>query len=68
MRSRVILSVLGSDRPGLTQAMAEAVYASGGNPYGVSVTAGGGGPTEADLAHARYLGKRVAEVADRLAR
>ena len=31
MRSRVILSVLGSDRPGLTQAMAEAVYASGGN-------------------------------------
>ena len=51
--------------PGYTDPL---VYASGGNPYGVSVTAGGGGPTEADLAHARYRGKRVAEVADRLAR
>lgn len=51
--------------PGYTDPL---VYASGGNPYGVSVTAGGGGPSEADLAHARYLGKRVAEVADRLAR
>lgn len=31
MRQRVILSVLGSDRPGLTQAIADAVYAAGGN-------------------------------------
>jgi len=51
--------------PGYTD---PAVAAAGGNPYGVSVTAGGGGPTEADLAHARYLGKRVAEVADKLTR
>ncbi len=51
--------------PGYTDPV---VYASGGNPYGVSVTAGGGGPTDADLAHARYLGKRVSEVAQKLAR
>jgi NAD(P)H dehydrogenase (quinone) len=51
--------------PGYTDPL---VFAAGGNPYGVSVTAGPGGPTEADLAHARYLGKRVAEVADKLAR
>ena len=51
--------------PGYTD---PSVMASGGNPYGVSITAGGGGPTEADLAHARYLGKRVAEVAQKLAR
>ena len=44
------------------------VFASGGNPYGVSVTATGDGPTDADLAHARYLGKRVAELAQKLAR
>ncbi len=49
--------------PGYTD---PAVYASGGNPYGVSVTAGGGGPTEADLNHARVLGKRVATIAARL--
>jgi len=49
--------------PGYTD---PAVYASGGNPYGVSVTAGGGGPTEADLNHARVLGKRVATIAGRL--
>lgn len=42
-------------------------YESGGNPYGPSVTAGDGGPTDADLAHARYLGKRVTDVASRLA-
>lgn len=42
------------------------VYTSGGNPYGVSVTAGGAGPTEADLGHARVLGKRVATLAARL--
>ncbi|MDD3797788.1 MAG: ACT domain-containing protein [Novosphingobium sp.] len=31
MSSRVILSVAGSDRPGLTQALADAVLAAGGN-------------------------------------
>jgi len=31
MTSRVILSVAGSDRPGLTQALADAVLAAGGN-------------------------------------
>ena len=46
------------------------VFAAGGNPYGVSVTITGCGcgPTVAELAHARYLGKRVAEVAEKLAR
>ena len=51
--------------PGYTD---PAVFAAGGNPYGVSVTANGGGPGEADLAHARVLGRRVAEVAQKLAR
>lgn len=48
--------------PGYTDPL---VFASGGNPYGPSVTTGqeGNGPTEADLAHGAYLGKRVAEVA-----
>jgi glycine cleavage system regulatory protein len=31
MTSRLILSAIGSDRPGLTQALAEAVLAAGGN-------------------------------------
>lgn len=31
MKSKVILSAVGSDRPGLTQALAEAVFAAGGN-------------------------------------
>lgn len=31
MASKVILTALGGDRPGLTQALAEAVYAAGGN-------------------------------------
>lgn len=31
MNQSVILTVLGSDRPGLTRAIAEAVYAAGGN-------------------------------------
>lgn len=43
------------------------VFAAGGNPYGPSVTANGDGPTEEDLEHARYLGERVAKVADKLA-
>ncbi|UJR81876.1 NAD(P)H:quinone oxidoreductase [Sandaracinus amylolyticus] len=48
--------------PGYTD---QSVFAAGGNPYGPSVTTGpkGDGPTENDLAHARYLGKRVSEVA-----
>jgi NAD(P)H dehydrogenase (quinone) len=45
-------------------------FASGGNPYGVSITTGqeGNGPTDADIAHARYLGERVATFADKLAK
>ena len=50
--------------PGYTD---QAVFAAGGNPYGVSVTANGEGPTEADLAHARYLGQRVTTIAGKLA-
>lgn len=48
--------------PGYTDPL---TFASGGNPYGVSVTTGmeGKGPSEQDVAHAKYLGKRVAEVA-----
>jgi NAD(P)H dehydrogenase (quinone) len=50
--------------PGYTD---PSVFAAGGNPYGPSVTVGSGGPVgETDLAHARYLGKRVAEVAGKL--
>lgn len=51
--------------PGYTD---PAVFAAGGNPYGPSVTTGtsGAGPSEHDLAHARYLGKRVTEVAGKL--
>ena len=51
--------------PGYTD---NAVFGAGGNPYGPSVTTGSKGapPSEADLAHARYLGKRVTEVAGKL--
>lgn len=51
--------------PGYTDPL---VYASGGNPYGPSVTVGTKNtpPTDADLAHARYLGKRVTETAKKL--
>jgi NAD(P)H dehydrogenase (quinone) len=51
--------------PGYTDPI---VFGSGGNPYGVSVTTGpnGDGPSPADLAHAEYLGKRVAELAKKL--
>ncbi len=31
MTTKVILSAIGSDRPGLTQALADAIYAAGGN-------------------------------------
>ncbi|MET0286003.1 MAG: NAD(P)H:quinone oxidoreductase [Polyangiales bacterium] len=51
--------------PGYTD---KSVFAAGGNPYGPSVTVGPktAPPTDADLAHARYLGKRVAELAKKL--
>lgn len=51
--------------PGYTD---PAVFGAGGNPYGVSVTTGqeGNGPSEADVAHAHVLGKRVAEIAAKL--
>ena len=51
--------------PGYTYPL---TFASGGNPYGPSVTTGmnGAGPTEADLAHARYLGKCVTTFARKL--
>lgn len=48
--------------PGYTDPV---VFAAGGNPYGPSVTAVGQ-PTENDLNHARYLGRRVTEFAARL--
>ena len=52
--------------PGYTDST---VFAAGGNPYGPSVTTGPNGnpPTDANLAHARYLGKRVSEVARKFA-
>lgn len=51
--------------PGYTDPV---TFASGGNPYGPSVTTGpnGAGPTEHDLAHARYLGRRIATLAHKL--
>lgn len=51
--------------PGYTDPV---LFESGGNPYGVSSTDGGeGGPSEQELAAARYQGKRVAEKAALLA-
>lgn len=44
------------------------VMKAGGNPYGPSVIAGNGGPTDANLEHARFLGRRAAEMAAKLAR
>lgn len=51
--------------PGYT---AGAVFEAGGNPYGVSSTdpLNGEGPSEAELAAARYLGRRIAEKAEAL--
>lgn len=51
--------------PGYTD---KSVFAAGGNPYGPSVTTGPNNakPTDADQAHARYLGKRVTETAKKL--
>jgi NAD(P)H dehydrogenase (quinone) len=46
---------------------ADEVFAAGGNPYGVSSTDGGErGPSEEELAAARYQGRRVAEKASAL--
>lgn len=49
--------------PGYTNPV---VFGNGGNPYGVSTTAGQGPVPDAALAHARYLGERVTTVAARL--
>lgn len=51
--------------PGYTDA---SVFASGGNPYGVSHATGSKGapPPEEVLATARYLGRRVAELTEKL--
>lgn len=52
--------------PGYTD---PAIYASGGNPYGVSWASGQGGerPDEATLTSARYQGRRLAQVTAKLA-
>ena len=51
--------------PGYTD---PAVFAAGGNPYGPSTTTGQDGkpPTAEVLAHCRYLGKRISDVAAKL--
>lgn len=42
----------------------DTIFAAGGNPYGVSSTDGGeDGPSEKELAVARYQGRRIAEKA-----
>lgn len=51
--------------PGYTD---EAVYGAGGNPYGVSVTAGEGAPDEASRAAIRHQARRLVEVTERLRR
>lgn len=48
--------------PGYTDPL---VFASGGNPYGPSVTVKGP-PTEHDIAHAKLLGRRVTHIASKL--
>ena len=50
--------------PGYTDPL---LFEAGGNPYGASSTGTEEGPTEQELAAARYLGKRVAEKAEILA-
>lgn len=45
----------------------DTVFAAGGNPYGVSSSDGGeNGPSEEELAAARYQGRRIVEKAARL--
>ena len=50
--------------PGYTD---QSVYAAGGNPYGTSHTANEGLPNDAELAAARYQGRRLTRVATALA-
>jgi len=50
--------------PGYTD---DAVFASGGNPYGVSVTAGGDGVTDQKRAAIVHQARRLVEVARKLA-
>lgn len=50
--------------PGYTDPL---LFESGGNPYGASSTGTDDGPTEQEIAAARYLGRRVAEKAEILA-
>lgn len=50
--------------PGYTDPV---IYASGGNPYGASVTATGGPLSDTDLASIRHQARRVVEFAAKLA-
>ena len=70
---RLTVMVLLESVPPMTSSPVEAVntavFAAGGNPYGVSATTGPSNnapPTEANLAHARYLGQRVTTIAAKL--
>lgn len=54
MTIRIILTVLGSDRPGLTQALADAVLAAGGNWLESQLARMGG----------KYVGSVLVELAD----
>jgi len=47
---------------------APAVFEAGGNPYGLCFATGpkGDTPSDATLLHGRYLGKRLAELAQKL--
>ena len=42
----------------------DSIFAGGGNPYGASSTGSEEGPTEEELAVARYQGRRIAEKAE----
>ena len=44
----------------------QSIFAAGGNPYGTSSTGTDEGPTEEELAVARYQGRRIAEKAQAL--
>ncbi len=46
--------------------MDQSIFAAGGNPYGTSSTGTDEGPTEEELAVARYQGRRIAEKAQAL--
>jgi len=51
--------------PGYTD---PAIYASGGNPYGASVTAGGTGPSDEERASIRHQARRQVEITEKLFR